>query len=189
MGSSGQEISRVDGKLPIFWMLPHNCIFSITIFLKRNGFNPNLNSQAGEGQKKWSPNSIHAHVASQKQQGSFHPWSKGLQWALLGNVLIIQLSVHKFFLEPFPTPQQIPLENIGNPSLMAVQLGDEGSLSGSSNLLLEGERYLLRIIFFPNSIFFFLIHPHVNDVLKNTHIYIYKYYLWFCKLLMNFAIL
>lgn len=47
-----------------------------------------------------------------------------------------QLSVHKFFLEPFPTPQQIPLENIGNPSLMAVQLGDEGSLSGSSDLLL-----------------------------------------------------
>lgn len=53
---------------------------------------------------------------------------------------LIQLSVHKFFLEPFPTPQQIPLENIGNPSLMAVQLGDEGSLSGSSDLLLEGEQ-------------------------------------------------
>ena len=60
---------------------------------------------------------------------------------------LIQLSNHTLTPVSFPIPQKIPFLKVGNPRLIAFQFGEEGSFSGSLDLTLDEEQYLLRITF------------------------------------------
>ena len=60
---------------------------------------------------------------------------------------LIQLSNHILTLMPFPIPQKIPFLKVGNLRLIDFQFGEEGSFSGSLDLTLDEEQYLLRITF------------------------------------------
>ena len=58
--------------------------------------------------------------------------------------LRIQLPFQTLFLELFPTPYQIPLENTGKPTLIAFQLEEEGRPSGLLELILIFEQYFVN---------------------------------------------
>ena len=54
---------------------------------------------------------------------------------------LIQLSNQALTPWPLPIPQQTPFMKMGNPKLIAFQLGDEGRFSEFLDLILEEEQY------------------------------------------------
>lgn len=132
----GQKVSWIGGKFPIFRVLPHNRILSTSIQLHRHCFNPVHNVLK---KVKWDFFPLPFVILIQfwcnkvilfKLQRPRYQLSLGTSFNPTVRPYINFQSNSYYPVNPIPTPQQIPLEKVGNPNLITDQVEEEGACLG-----------------------------------------------------------